>query len=233
MKKSIFISLFLCLMLISQKAYATLNVPATIQTIMEHKTEIMNKIEEYQKKIQDIQTRIKEGFDAVSNCIKNPMKCDMGKLQGFIVDNPVKRITKIPAMPDSAFATDSTFYKVDQSSLIDSTRTTYIYKRGKDSMQNLRKNRDNLNNVISDEDAQLFAKGATTLHMILAENDEDLYNCPEVDANDEGSMSKILARHSELSLVTANRLARLLELRAGMISAESTAGLKQQSQEDQ
>lgn len=220
--------LFLSLFVYSRSAYAIIDIMAWVQSGLELKTEVQNKIHEIRKQIDDAQKRIKQGFSIASNCFKNPLKCD---LKGF-KNLATGTMFKIPVMPGAEQMKTADLTDVINSTgaagLIKEVRENYIYRRNKaDSLKELSENRKNIHSVIRDEIALQFAKGMATRHNIQNEADKDVYTHDFKQNNIE----EILSAQNISCIMSANRLARIVELRAHMVGAEASASLTEQSLE--
>jgi len=246
--KKLFLFLFLS-MLFSQPTHAIVDGLATAQSVMELKTEIENKVQEIQKKIEEVKKTLKQGFDLASSCFKNPMQCDPGQLSSFFGVGagasilPQAHQEIVFTMPNATNMQNPT--AASQESLQGEIETNYIYHKSQGKKNgskvgdnaNVQENRDNINNIISNETALLFAKAATTRHSIQLENDMQLYarDFGSSDGGDDPSAAKdsVLQAEAQVVLLSVSRLARILELRSSMIGTQATAELMQQSVDTQ
>ena len=100
---------------------------------------------------------------------------------------------------------------------------SYTYVKGQaESFGKLTDNRQQLNSVIADEVAILFAKGAAVRQSIRNEDAEDMYPTELSD-----KQSDLIAPHAAVALKSQERLTRILELRAYMAGAEATSEMGQ------
>ena len=240
MKKNIVVIAMISLLVYSRAAYAVFDIMALIESILEYKAEIEHKVEEVQKKIQDIENRFRQGFDLSSNCFSNPLSCNPQEFTNYL-DNinidPITGATKVfsewgwglgeqsnplPSLVDSGMMTK-------QDELMQNMLTTYTYNRGQgNDLVNLSDKRKEINQVVSDELALLFAKGATLHNELQNESDADLY----FSSFPNGNMDEIRNAQDNIAILTATRFARILELRSNMISTASTAETTLQNQEN-
>lgn len=230
MTKKIFIVFFLLVFTLARPAYAIFDVLAILETGLEYKQEFEHKVKEIQKFKDDQLKRLKQGFDMAKSCFKNPEKCASAEMVKYFDPKKnkttyIKKVNKIFTMPGSTMGSGS-ITKTSQEKIATDIEKTYIYKRGRgDDLKMTKKNRDNLNKVIANETALMFAKGATTRHSIDGEDDATLYP----DIGDKNNMDEILQGQARVTTLTNSRVARILELRASMISSQSAAELTQQS----
>lgn len=230
MTKKIFIVFFLMVFALARPAYAIFDVLAILETGLEYKQEFEHKIKEIQKFKDDQIKRLKQGFEMAKSCFKNPEQCASAEMVKYFDPKKnqttyVKKVNKIFAMPGSAMGSGS-IVKTSQEKMANDIENTYIYKRGRgNDLVETKKNRDNLNKVIANETALMFAKGATTKHSIQGEEDSSLYP----DIGDKNNLDEILQAEARVTTLANSRLARILELRASMISSQSAAELTQQS----
>lgn len=227
MKKKLCIALFLSVFTFTPKAYAVLDIMATVQSGLELYKDVENKVQEIQKKIADIEKRARQGFAAGANCFSNPLSCDANALSALGLDAPgyITKIKEFRVMPGAEALQSDDINKKAAEGLMDTVKTSYIYKRGQgDDLNKLRENRRGNNAVITDEVALLFAKGATTRHSVM-EEDGSLYQTKF----NKDNVDEILAAQNKVGIATVSRLARILELRAYMVGAEATAEMTRQN----
>ena len=235
--------MFCILFASSRPAYAIFDVAAAVETSMEIKTEVENKVQEIQKYVEDMEKSLKQGFAMATSCFKNPTSCNpndlMASLGGLGLETtskknvaPYKEI--VFAMPNSAMADPGGLEKPQEDLLEDITKN-YVYTEGQgDDINKTRENRMAISGVVANETALLFAKGITTRHSIRTEVDEDLYPSDlEAEGDDPGNVDKVLNAEGMVILLSSSRIARILELRASMISSEATSELTQQSNSDE
>ena len=202
--------------------------------MLEYKTEIEHKIEEIQKKLKDIETRARQGFDLANNCFKRPLECNPESLTKFLnyMNEDIKRRQKVHSawgfhMPKASGMDNPE--EETQEGLLKEIEVTYTYNRGQgDDIAKVAENRKDINSVVTDEVSLLFSKGATTHNDLQKEKDKDLY----FSKFPEGNMDEILNAQDRIALMTAARLARILELRSSMISSASTSEMTLQNQEN-
>ena len=227
MKKVFVIALIVSMISVARPANAIIDIMATIQSGLELKTEIMNKIEAVQKKIMDAYKRAVQGFQAASNCFANPLKCDIKTLgslgKGAI--GSIKSITGVRTVPGAEKLASSNLKTESAKGLDKEIMENYTFIEGqKNSLEATAKKKQELNAVTADEIAILFAKAMATRQSIRNEKAEEIYS------NDIGeSQSDILAVHNTLTLKSQERLSRILELRAYMIGADATKELSKNS----
>lgn len=244
MKKRFFLALLISLFVYSRAAYAIFDVAAAVQTGLELKTEIENKVKEVMKLKDDIEKRIKQGFSMLSNCFKSVSSggisgCDIKGMQKFYDDATamqkgiVTRIKEFPVMPAAEkLKEDMNNTKKQMADAYQNTvRKAYIFKKGADDLKRVRENRDNLNAVITDEVSMLFAKGATTRHSIQTEENGDEENEKYTKEFTQNNLDEIIAAQNSVGMLTDSRLARILELRACMNSAPATSEMMQHTVE--
>jgi hypothetical protein len=90
--------------------------------------------------------------------------------------------------------------------------------------------------VVASDVATLWAKAMSTRQAILQEDDNEQYNSAlegGASGEDEANMEKLLVSQQMLSLLSARRVNRILELRSYMLSAPSTRELVGHSKESQ
>jgi hypothetical protein len=233
MKKKFIIILFMSLLVYNRAAYAVFDIAACIESVLEYKTEIEHKIQEIQKKLKDMETRVRQGFDLTNSCFKNPLECNPKDMTRFLnyMNEDIKGRTK--AFSAWGFGMNHVMdginaEKPNQEGFIKGIETGYTYNRGQgQDLAKLNENRKDVNTVVSNEIALLFAKGATTHNEIQQEKDSDLYTSefPE-------GMDTIMQAQARVALMTAARLARVLEFRSNMISSAATAQMTLQNQEN-
>lgn len=230
MTKKIFIALFLMIFAFTRPAYAIFDVLAILESALEYKQEFEHRVKEIQKFKDDQIKRLKQGFDMATSCFKHPEKCASTQMVNYFDPTKnkttyIKKVNMIFTMPKSAMGSGS-IVKTSQERMATDVENSYIYKRGRgDDLKETKKNRDDINKVIANETALMFAKGATTRHSIQGEEDSTLYP----DIGDKNNMDEILQGQARVTLLTNSRLARIIELRASMISSQSAAELTQQS----
>ena len=236
MNKKYLMTFFLATFICVRPAHAIFDIMAMVESGLEYAEEIKHKIAEIQKFKDDQLKRLKQGFDLANSCYKNPMSCGSSEMLKFLKENGnsdiyIKKRNQIFTMPGSEMG-NGDIASQPQEKFAEDVVKTYIYKRGRGKtaggegdLVESKKNRDNINKVIANETALMFAKGATTRHSIQGEDDSQLYP----DIGDKNNMDEILQAESRVTLATASRLARVLELRANMVSSQSTAELTQQT----
>lgn len=243
MKKRFFLALFISIFVYSHAAYAIFDFPAILQSGLELKSDVENKIKEIRKFEDDMEKRVKQGFAAATSCFKNPVSCgvkQMGKIDFASLSDSdalkkgfVTRVKKFPVMPNAEkLKGDLNNAKQKMADTYQNTvREAYIFKKGDDDIRRVRENRDNLNAVITDEVSMLFAKGATTRHSIQTEENGDKDNEKYVKEFKQNNLDEILAAQNSVGILTNSRLARIVELRAYMNAAPATSEMMQHSVE--
>lgn len=229
MKKKVWVILFLSMFVYTREAYAIFDIMATVQSILERYKDVENKVQEYQKKLRDVEKRARQGFDLASNCYKNPTKCDAKAIEAFSKDSEsyVKSLKEIKVMPGAEELKEGDLKKKSDGSLAQTVENAYIYKRGQgQDIEKTAENRRYLNAIVADDTALLFAKGVSARQSILVE-DGSLYQSEFKNEN----MDEILNAQNIVAIATEQRLNRILEMRAYMTSAGSTAELTQQTRE--
>ena len=227
MKNKFFIAVFLSLFITSSPAYATIDIMATIQSGMELYKEIETKVQAIQKKISDIQKRVAQGFAVASNCFKNPTSCDIKTLTtiaGEFSGGIKNAINKVKAVEGSGLDKGQ-LAEANPDSLEASVLKAYKYAKGqKDALAKLAEKKKQVNSVVADDIATLFAKGMVVRQIIRQEDAEELYS-----TDIESNQSDILAIQNAVVLNSQERLTRILELRSYMVSAQSSAELGRNS----
>lgn len=228
MKKStLIIALITSLLLYQKEAYAIFDPMATIETALELKDEVVTKVQEVQKLKSDLEKSVKQGYALASSCFKNPVKCGLKGITG-LSKNGSKRIKMFPMMPGAVEILDKDLTKIKSEDVSDVVRSTYIYKQGKKSLVNLRENRDNINSVIANSAAILFAKGEMIRTMLHNEKEDEIYEDPSANGQG-GTVDTIKYLQSKLEIINNTRLAHIIELKAHILDAQYTAELTQQS----
>ena len=221
MKKKLCIALFLSLFVYTREAYAIFDIMAKVQSALELYKDVENKVQQYTKKLRDIEKRARQGFDLASSCYKNPKQCDPKALEAFAKDSEIR------VMPGAEELKKGDLKKKSDKSLAQTVETSYIYQRGQgDDIEKTSKNRRLINAVVADDAALLFAKGVSARQSILVE-DGSLYQV-EFKKN---NIDEILNAQNIVAIATQQRLNRILELRAYMASAGATAELTRQTRE--
>lgn len=229
MKKKVFIISALCAVLLfyGKEANAIFDPMATVESALELKDEIVTQVQEVQKFKQDMEKRIKQGYAMATSCFKNPTKCGFESLASLSNDG-FKTIKVFPMMPGAVELLEQDLTNIKSEDINEKIRKTYIYKSGKDSLNNLKKNREGINSVVADQSAILFAKGAMMKTRLEKEDSAAIYQDPSA----ENKVDSIKYSQSKLDITSNVRLARILEIKAYMHNAQSTAELMQQSTED-
>jgi len=232
MRKIIILILFMSFFTYSHTAHAIFDVPACIESVLEYKAEIEHKILEIEKKLKDIETRARQGFEVTKNCFRNPLKCNPVELTRFL--NKANEDLKGRQKVHSAwgFSIGGSMGDADnagQEDLLNAVAVDYVYNRGQgNDLVNVSSNRKDINEVVYKEIALLFAKGASTHNDLQNESDKDLY----FSKFENNNIDEILNAQGRITLVTAARLARVLEFRSSMISSAATAEMSLQNQEN-
>ncbi len=228
MKKKLFIILVLSLFVYSREAYAIFDIMAKVQSVLELYKDVENKVQEYQKKLRDIEKRARQGFDLAKSCYKNPKSCDTKALETWAKDSKmfyIQTMDEIRVMPGAEELSTGNLKKKTDASLVEVVKDVYIYKRGQgDDFERINENRRHINAIVSDDTALLFAKAVATRQSILLE-DGSLY---QSNFNNE-NMDEILNAQNIVDIATQQRLNRILELRSYMNSGVSAAELTEQT----
>ena len=226
--KKIFMTIFLSVFLITNQAHAVFDVMATVQSGLELYKEVETKVQAIQKKVLDIKKRVVQGFAAATNCFKNPRKCDINAIvsvAGEFAGGIKGAINGVKALEGSGLDGDKDLMGSNSKNLDQNVKEAYTYKKGAgDDLNRLDEQRKKVNGIIADDVATLFAKGVVVRQLIKEEKTEDLYS-----TSIGNSQSDILAAQNSVTLKSQERLTRILELRAYMISAQSSAELGRNS----
>lgn len=218
MRKKIYIAIFIYMFTLASPAYAIVDIMATVQTILEKVTEVKTKVENIQKKVTDTIKKAAEGFEAASNCFANPMKCGLSILDG-VAGNPINGVRTIPGTEALA---DEEIIEMASEELEKSVTESYSYVRGAEAGKDLKRDAvlsENLQGLMADEMAILFAKGMAVRQIIRNEDGEDIYKMDDVEEN----QSNIIAAQNRLILKSQERLSRILEIKAYIQGAQSTS----------
>lgn len=83
MKRKMYIIMLLSFFAFANNAYAVIDIPAILQSALKLKQDIENRAIEIQKLQQDIQKKVRQGFELGKNCFSNPVNCykDADKLK--------------------------------------------------------------------------------------------------------------------------------------------------------
>lgn len=230
MKKRLLAFLVLSIFIYADKAYAIYDIMAKVESGLELGKDLETKAKETMKKITDAEKRARQGFDGLSSCFKNPKKCDYKAMEqlGKEGSGYVKKIKEVRVMPGAEEMKEGDLKKKASEGLMGIVRQTYIYQRAqKESLKMLNENRRQINALIADDLALLFAKGVSTRQSILAE-DGSLY---QTDFNND-NIDEILKAQNVVGIASANRINRILELRTYMVGAAATAELTNQNREE-
>ncbi|MBR5598691.1 MAG: hypothetical protein IKW39_01485 [Alphaproteobacteria bacterium] len=231
MKKKFYIIVFLSVFIFVQPAYAIIDIMATVQSALEVKKEIETKIQTIRKKISDIEKRVVQGYKAGANCFSNPKNCGVDALTKLVTDMKSKdplgvRITEITGVRTIEGAeelSEGDVVNKKSESLEKDVLEAYTYVKGVgNDLERLSIIRKEVNAVVADEAAILFAKGATVRQSIRNENAEEIY-----PTKIENQLSDIIAVHNALAIKSQERLTRILELKSYMNGAQSNAELAQ------
>lgn len=228
MRKKLCIALVLSLFMYTREAYAILDIMAKVQSVLEQAEDYKNKIQEYAKKLRELEKRARQGFELAKSCYKNPKSCDTKALETWGKDAKqfyVETMDEIRVMPGAEELSDGDLNEKLDVSLIKTIQNTYIYHRGQGKdLENLNENRRQLNAILSDDTALLFAKAVATRQSILME-DGSLYQQNFKNNN----IDEILSAQNVVDIATQQRLNRILELRAYMISGAAAAEMSTQT----
>ena len=228
MRKKLCIALVLSLFMYTREAYAIFDIMAKIESVLEQAEDYKNKIQEYAKKAREIEKRARQGFELAKSCYKNPKSCDTKALETWGKDAKqfyVETMDEIRVMPGAEELSDGDLNEKLDVSLIKTIQNTYIYHRGQGKdLENLNENRRQLNAILSDDTALLFAKAVATRQSILME-DGSLYQQNFKNNN----IDEILSAQNVVDIATQQRLNRILELRAYMVSGAAAAEMSTQT----
>lgn len=229
-KKKFFIAVFLSVFVFTRPAYAIIDIMAMVQSALELKKEIETKVQNIQRKISEAKKRLVQGYQMGASCFSNPLSCNLGELASLAditkLDPKGVRILEIQGVRTVAGAEELASGDIvsKKSETLDKTVVkSYTYVKGQaESFGKLTDNRQQLNSVIADEVAILFAKGAAVRQSIRNEDAEDMYPTEVSD-----KQSDLIAPHAAVALKSQERLTRILELRAYMAGAEATSEMGQ------
>lgn len=228
MRKKLCIALVLSLFMYTREAYAIIDIMAKVQSVLEQAEDYKNKIQEYAKKLRELEKRARQGFELAKSCYKNPKSCDTKALETWGKDAKqfyVETMDEIRVMPGAEELSDGDLNEKLDVSLIKTIQNTYIYHRGQGKdLENLNENRRQLNAILSDDTALLFAKAVATRQSILME-DGSLYQQNFKNNN----IDEILSAQNVVDIATQQRLNRILELRAYMVSGAAAAEMSTQT----
>lgn len=225
MKKKIYLAIGCFFLIGIRPAQAIIDPMAVIQSFLEVYKEAETKVQEIQKKVRDLQARDLQGFSVATSCMSNPKKCDVKALAQLGKDAAgyIKKYKGVKTVSEATELATGDLRKKNSEGLENVVKNTYIYKKAQgDDLKKLHKNRSEVNGVALDDVALLFAKGATTRNSIQAE-DGSLYQTEFTKNN----MDEILKAQIVVSLSTQSRLARILEIRAYMLSPSATVNTMQ------
>lgn len=218
MIKRLIIALVFSLFVYTREAYAVFDFVATLESQLEGVQKKFSGIQEKLKKVTDAYTRAKRGFDAVDGCIRKPKTC-------FAAIKELKSgLSKINMMSSVNLPEDKALLEVSSGEMVQELeKAVYVKGQGKD-IEKTGEKKDEINAVVAADVASLWAKAVSTRQAILAEKDDEQYNeaLKGGSSGDEANMEKLLASQQMLSLLSARRVNRILELRSYMISAPAT-----------
>ncbi len=231
MIKRLTLALIFSLFVYTREAYAVFDFVATIESQLESFQKTLGKYQEIKKKAMDVYTRARRGYDAASGCIKNPRTCFAAIRT---IGSSVKGIKDIAVMKNVELP-EGALLEAPSEDLINKFEEGGVYKKGvKQDIQKTQEIKDENNAVLASDVATLWAKATATRQEILKEDESELYEAtltPSSTEEDEANMEKLLASQQTLSLLSARRINRMLELRSYMISAPSTYELMSHSKE--
>jgi parvulin-like peptidyl-prolyl isomerase len=218
MVKRLIIALVFSLFVYTREAYAVFDFVATLESQLEGFQKTLSKYQEIMKKASDAYTRAKRGFDAVDGCIRRPKTC-------FAAIKELKSgLSKINMMSSVSLPEDKALLEVSSGEMVEEIeKAVYVKGQGQD-IKKIGEKKAEINAVVAADVAALWAKAVSTRQAILAENDEEQYNAALKGGvgEDEANMEKLLASQQMLSLLSARRVNRILELRSYMMSAPAT-----------
>lgn len=218
MRKRLIIALVFSLFMYTREAYAVFDFVATLQSQLEGFQKTLGKYQEIMKKATDAYTRAKRGFDAIDGCIKKPKTC-------FSAIKEIKKgISQINMLASVKIKDDQALLEVSSGEMVQELeKAVYEKGQGKD-IEKAGEKKAEINAVVAADVASLWAKAVSTRQAILAEKDDEQYNAAlgGGSGEDEANMEKLLASQQMLSLLSARRVNRILELRSYMVSAPAT-----------
>lgn len=220
MIKRLIIALVFSLFVYTREAYAVFDFIATLESQLENVPKKLGKGQEIMKKVTDTYTRAKRGFDAANGCIKNPRSC----FAKFLTVTGQAGLTKIALMEGVDIEPNANLLEISSDEFTEKLEEGGVYKKGQDDT--IAKNQElkaQNNAVVVNDIASLWAKSISTRQEILKENDDEQY---KEALSDTADMEKLLASQQTLSLLSAKRVNRILELQSYMISGQSTHELK-------
>jgi hypothetical protein len=234
MIKRLTLALVFSLFMYTQEAYAVFDFVATIESQLEGFQKTLGKYQEIMKKATDTYTRAKRGFDAASGCIKNPRTCFAALAEiGRSLDGS---ISKIAVMKRVQLPEDKALLEVSSEEMVEKFESgVYVADQGDDIAKRGEIRAEN-DAVVASDVATLWAKAMSTRQAILQEDDNEQYNSAlegGASGEDEANMEKLLVSQQMLSLLSARRVNRILELRSYMLSAPSTRELVGHRKESQ
>ena len=232
MIKRLILALLFSIFVYTREAYAVFDFVATVQSQLEGFQKTLGKYQEIMKKATDTYTRAKRGYDAASGCIKNPSTCfaaisTIGSAMGYGISKiaVMKRI-KLPEGP---------LLETSSQDMVNELEKGVYVKGQENAIAKTEEIRDENNAVVASDVATLWAKATSTRQAILKEDDNEQYNADleGTSGEDEANMEKLLASQQMLSLLSAKRVNRILELHSYMLSAPSTFELVSHSNESE
>jgi hypothetical protein len=232
MIKRLILALLFSIFVYTREAYAVFDFVATVQSQLEGFQKTLGKYQEIMKKATDTYTRAKRGYDAASGCIKNPSTCfaaisTIGSAMGYGISKiaVMKRI-KLPEGP---------LLETSSQDMVNELEKGVYVKGQENAIAKTEEIRDENNAVVASDVATLWAKATSTRQAILKEDDNEQYNAAleGTSGEDEANMEKLLASQQMLSLLSAKRVNRILELHSYMLSAPSTFELVSHSNESE
>ena len=232
MIKRLILALLFSFFVYTREAYAVFDFVATIQSQLEGFQKTLGKYQEIMKKATDTYTRAKRGYDAANGCIKKPATCfaaiaTIGSAMGYGISKiaVMKRI-KLPEGP---------LLETSSQDMVNELEKGVYVKGQENAIAKTEEIRDENNAVVASDVATLWAKATSTRQAILKEDDNEQYNAAleGTSGEDEANMEKLLASQQMLSLLSAKRVNRILELHSYMLSAPSTFELVSHSNESE
>lgn len=202
----------------ASNAFAIMNIPAKVQTVIEKAKKEGEKVQEYIKKVDEAKNAVAQGVDFAKSCLDNPTKCDVDALEK-IKNNTIEGFNDITTKKGDIVAEDP-------EKLAENVKDTEYKSGSKDAIQAVHENHQKNNAVTTDDVAILYAKGAVNQQSIINENDNGIY--PKQSTLD--SINKIIIAQDNVEMLSVWRLSRILEMRAYMNSARGVAELTQHIQ---
>ena len=223
MSKVIKILMVSFLIMHTTNAYATFDLPSAVSSTLEKVEDIKQDILGFYNQVMQAQQDITEGWKNVQSCIKADVKgCKnaLGNMQ-----NVEGQISVINVLPETGL--DKVGDK-DSREIIEGIKNA-IYVAGEgNSIENAQKQLKANNAMLADDVATLFAKGTAYRQKILKDGvEESNYH----DFKEDDTLEYILKEKARMRISSAERIARIIELRAYMIGIPATSELTKYQKE--